>query len=104
MIGTDDLSGGIMDKEAREGEVAEISSSYVAGQRFYMEVVDDVMAAVLRQKTPYQRLLIADRLWTSARSLVRAAIISKEPNLSESEVDRKIAQRLCGVDIPNAAQ
>ncbi len=89
-----------MDKEAREGEVAEISSSYVAGQRFYMEVVDDVMAAVLRQKTPYQRLLIADRLWTSARSLVRSAIISKEPNLSESEVDRKIAQRLCGVDIP----
>lgn len=93
-----------MKGEAKEGEVAEISCEYVAGQRFYMEVVDDVMAAVLRQKTPYQRLLIADRLWTSARSLVRATIISKEPNLSETEVDRRIAQRLCGVEIPNAVQ
>lgn len=93
-----------MDKEEREGEVAEISSDYAAGPSFYMEVVDDLMAAVLRQKTPYQRLLIADRLWTSARSLVRAAIISKEPNLAETEVDRKIAQRLCGVEIPNAVQ
>ena len=93
-----------MDNEAKEGKVAETTSDYAPGQPFYMEVVDDVMAAVLRQKTPYQRLLIADRLWTSARSLVRAAIISKEPNLAETEVDRKIAQRLCGVEIPNAVQ
>lgn len=32
-----------------------------------IEIIDDTMASVLREKTPQQRLAIAFGLWTSAK-------------------------------------
>jgi hypothetical protein len=84
--------------------VAESSSKCDLECGFYMEVVDDVMAAVLRQKTPCQRLEIADRMWIGARDVLREVIVGKEPNLTASEIDRKVAQRLCGEAYPDAAK
>ena len=93
-----------MEKQREELELAETSRKYGVSYDFYMEVVDDVMASVLRQKTPSQRLEIADRMWIGARSVVRASIVSKEPNLTLTEIDKRVARRMFGGDLPDAAE
>ena len=35
-----------------------------------IEVIDDVMAAVLREKTPAERLAISNGMWRSARRMM----------------------------------
>lgn len=72
--------------------------------RFYMEIVDDDMAAVLRQKSACERLQIADRMWIGARSVIRASIMSQHPTWTAEEVNRAVAKRLLGKDYPDDSQ
>ncbi len=71
---------------------------------FYMEVVDDDMAAVLRQKSSLERLQIADRMWIGARSVIRASILSQYPTWTADEVNRAIVRRFLGEDYPHDAK
>lgn len=71
---------------------------------FYMEVVDDDMAAVLRQKSAGERLQIADRMWIGARSVIRASILSQHPTWTADEVNRAIVKRVLGKDYPDDSQ
>jgi len=71
---------------------------------FYMEVVDNDMAAVLRRKSACERLQIADRMWIGARSVIRASILSQNPTWTADEVNRAIAKRVLGKDYPDDAQ
>lgn len=59
-----------------------------------MEVMDDAMADVLRQKTEVQRLQIANRMWKSARMILRGAIQTEHPEWSVSHVNHEIARRI----------
>ena len=61
---------------------------------FYVEVMDDVMADVLRQKTEAERLRMAGRMWQSARAILRGAISTEHPDWSQVQINREIARRI----------
>jgi hypothetical protein len=59
-----------------------------------IEVLDDVMAEVLRRKTPAERLAIGFGLWRSARTLLRGQLTSLHPGWTAAQLDREVARRL----------
>lgn len=59
-----------------------------------IDVIDDAMAAILRRKTPAERLRIAERMFASARVMLRGAIRASHPDWSVEQVDREIARRI----------
>jgi hypothetical protein len=59
-----------------------------------MEIMDDAMADILRQKTPAERLAIANGMWRFARDMLRAVIARENPGWTEDEVNRMVARRL----------
>jgi hypothetical protein len=59
-----------------------------------IEVMDDLMAEVLRQKTPAERLAISHGMWRFARELLRSALRAQHPDWSEEQVHRETARRL----------
>lgn len=61
---------------------------------FTDEVLDDQMAAILRAKTPAERLAIVDRMWTSARRMIRANLARQHPDWSAELLDRETARRM----------
>jgi hypothetical protein len=58
------------------------------------EVMDDVMAEIMRQKSPAQSLAIADGLWRSARRLVRAQLKMDYPDWTDEQIDCETARRM----------
>ena len=50
-----------------------------------IEIVDDRVADILRQKTPAERLAIADGLWQFAREMIHDVIAQEHPDWDESE-------------------
>lgn len=59
-----------------------------------IEVVDWEMAAVLRAKTPAERLEIAWGLWEFARNTLRRRIAAEHPDWTKVQVHRAAAQRM----------
>ncbi len=59
-----------------------------------IEVMDDAVADVLRQKTAVERLRIGFRMWRSARVILGASIRSLHPDWDEQAVNREIARRI----------
>ena len=60
----------------------------------WIEVVDEAVAEVLRQKTQAQRIAIGFGLWRSAQRMLRAHLASKHPDWDEADVSREVARRL----------
>jgi hypothetical protein len=58
-----------------------------------IEVVDDVMAEVLRRKTPAERIAIGFSLWTSARQMLTVYLEKTYPDWDEGRIRREIAKR-----------
>lgn len=58
------------------------------------ECVDDRVAAILRAKSPAERLALANGLWRSARSIMKSIICQQHPEWTEAQVDREAARRL----------
>ena len=63
-------------------------------RKLYIEIMDDTMADVLRQKTPLERLRIAGRMWRSARVVLRGSIRTFHPDWTEEQVQREIVRRI----------
>jgi hypothetical protein len=59
-----------------------------------IEVMDDAMADVLRQKTEVERLQIAAQMWKSARVILRGVIVTEHPEWDDDQVNREIARRI----------
>ena len=59
-----------------------------------IEVMDDDMAVILRQKTAVERLRIANRMWKSARVILRGAIRTEHPDWTIEQVNQAIAMRI----------
>lgn len=59
-----------------------------------IEVIDDVMAEVLRRKTPAERIAIGFGLWRSARKILRAQLASLHPEWDARRLEREVARRL----------
>ncbi|MEM7476351.1 MAG: hypothetical protein AAF483_15260 [Planctomycetota bacterium] len=60
----------------------------------YFEIIDDQLAAVLRQKTDAQRLRSVDAFWKSARAILKAAICTEHPEWDTRKVNAEIARRI----------
>ena len=59
-----------------------------------IEVMDDVMAEVLRQKTPAERIEIGFSLLRSAQRMLRVHLASTHPDWDERRLRREVARRL----------
>lgn len=62
--------------------------------RGQIEVVDDLMADVLRSKTPAERIRIGFGLWMSARHMLTVHLTKVHPDWSGEKIQREVARRL----------
>ncbi|MCC7202064.1 MAG: hypothetical protein IT393_05280 [Nitrospirae bacterium] len=62
-----------------------------AGQ---IEVIDDVMAEVLRHKTPAERLGIGFSLWVSAYKMLMTHLEKTHPEWDTLRLQKEVARRL----------
>lgn len=61
---------------------------------FADELLSDDMAAVLRSKSPAERLAISFRMWRFARDLIERTARAEHPEWSEPELQRHVAGRM----------
>ena len=59
-----------------------------------IEEVDDVMAEILRKKTPAERIQIGFKMWTSARKMLTAHLKSIHPEWDDKQIFQEVARRL----------
>ena len=59
-----------------------------------IEVMDEAMAVVLRQKTGAERLAISNRMWTSARDMLICHLRRLHPDWDDQQIRREAARRL----------
>lgn len=56
--------------------------------------IEPEMVRMLREKTPAERLAIANGMWRSARDMLRNLLRAEHPEWSDDEVDAAVARRL----------
>ena len=59
-----------------------------------IELLDEAMIAVLREKTPAQRLTICNGMWRSARRMIEAVLRKEHPDWSADSIQREVARRM----------
>jgi len=59
-----------------------------------IEVIDDVMAEILRNKTPAERIRIGFEMWTSAQKMLFFHLRTTNPHWSNERLNREVARRL----------
>ena len=62
--------------------------------RSQIEVMDEVMAEVIRRKTPAERLRIGFGLWISAQKMLQTHLATQHPDWDAARVAREVARRL----------
>jgi len=58
-----------------------------------IEMLDDRIAAILKSKSPLDRLRIGFSLWESARTLLSAHLGRSHPGWDEAAIQREISRR-----------
>jgi hypothetical protein len=84
----------IFQKIRAEGIRLEARDSLMKVDPKKIEVVDDQMAEVLRNKTPAERLRIGFNMWISTRRMLLSHLSNTHPEWSREEVEREVARRL----------
>ncbi|MEK9142776.1 MAG: hypothetical protein AAB308_17115 [Nitrospirota bacterium] len=59
-----------------------------------IEVLDQAMAEVLRQKTPAQRLQIGFALWDSTKRILTAHLSAEHPDWTPTSISQEVVRRL----------
>ncbi|HSG39264.1 MAG TPA: hypothetical protein VLE27_06470 [Thermoanaerobaculia bacterium] len=59
-----------------------------------IEVVDDDMAHILRQKTGAERLQIASDMFASARRMIASHLAAEHPDWDEERIQRETSRRI----------
>lgn len=62
--------------------------------RLRIEVIDEEMAATLRQKSGAERLAIASRMFSSARRMLLSHLRSVHPEWDQRQIEQEAARRL----------
>lgn len=62
--------------------------------RGQIEVVDNTMAEVLRQKTPAERIRIGFHMWTAARKMLLVHLKNTNPEWEDEMIEKEAARRL----------
>jgi hypothetical protein len=73
-----------------------VDPSQFTKTRPVVELLDPIMAEVLRQKTGAERLQIAWGMWRSARDMLRGVIAREHRDWTETQVDAEVARRMSG--------
>jgi hypothetical protein len=63
-------------------------------ESFHIDVIDDIMVDIYKQKSPFERLIIAFGLWDSARTQLFYNLRSLWPDWDEEKIWREIAKRI----------
>ena len=71
-----------------------MKSELPQNNRHFLDVIDDDMAAVLRQRTEADQFAIACGMWRSARDMLRVLLQAEDPTLSKEAVQLEVARRL----------
>lgn len=58
------------------------------------------MLAVLRRKTPEDRVHMLDAIWSGAVAIVRGSVRSQHPDWNEARVNAEVARRMRGPSHP----
>jgi hypothetical protein len=66
----------------------------MSGKSNRIEVMDDAMAEVLREKSGRERLAISWRMWSSARDMLRTHLREIHPDWTAAEIQRETARRM----------
>lgn len=66
----------------------------MASKPLRVEILDDAMAAVLRAKSPAERLAIANGMWRSARRIIEAVLRAEQPDWTDEQIRREVARRM----------
>lgn len=59
-----------------------------------LELPDEAMCAVLRQKTEAERLAISFRMWSFARDMIHSTLRQEHPDWSSGQIDQQVARRM----------
>lgn len=59
-----------------------------------IEIIDDIMVKILKEKTPQQRLAIAFNLWTSAKEQLMNYLRTEHPDWDVTMLQKEVAKRL----------
>ena len=59
-----------------------------------IEILDDLMVQVLKNKTPQERLMIAFNMWSSTKKQLTNFLHSLHSEWSEKEIQQEVAKRL----------
>jgi hypothetical protein len=59
-----------------------------------IEVIDDVMAGILRKKTPAERIHIGFEMWISGQKMLFSHLRATYPHWSNEQLNREVARRL----------
>ena len=59
-----------------------------------IEGLDDMIAAVYRNKSPFERLRIAFGLWSLAKSILVNSLRSLHPDWEEKKIQEEAARRI----------
>lgn len=59
-----------------------------------IEVMDDIMADILRRKTPAERIRIACDLWGSVHRMLTAHLRNTHPEWNSKKIEQEVARRL----------
>ena len=70
------------------------SSESIKTDKEQLEIVDDMMAEVLRSKTATERIQIGFGLWKSARDMLFSHLRSSNPEWDEVKLNREVVKRL----------
>ncbi len=81
-------------KKALEGFKGKEMPKHIRLDRGQIEVVDDAMAKILRQKTPAERIRIGFNLSKSVRSMLRVHLRRTHPEWSAEAIEKEVARRI----------
>ena len=59
-----------------------------------IEIIDDAMVALLRTKTPAERLAICGGMLRSARRMIEAILRKEHPDWTNEAIQRETARRM----------
>jgi hypothetical protein len=59
-----------------------------------IEMIDDANVALLRTKTPAERLAICGGMWRSTRRMIEAILRKEHPDWADEAIQRETARRM----------
>jgi hypothetical protein len=71
-----------------------MSKINIESESFPIDLIDDIMVDIYKQKSPFERLKIAFGFWNSARTQLYHNLHSLWPDWDEEKIRREIAKRI----------